>query len=141
MNSLRVDGILCLSVNLLRLTSRDLHLLLHLFESGGGKAVFLRVRHSDTDMSSPFWTSPMKYLKWAAHERPNVFYSLLIGAMGPITLIVVPPVRKAMGIQRVEAAPLSYPCKKDKTMQWRILIGLWLMFDSAESCKGECEGV
>ncbi|CCG84092.1 protein of unknown function [Taphrina deformans PYCC 5710] len=60
-------------------------------------------------MSSPFWTSPIKYLRWAAHERPNVFYSLLIGAMGPITLLTVPPIRKSLGYTRAEPVPLSYP--------------------------------
>lgn len=61
--------------------------------------------------TSAFWSSPLKYIRWAAHERPNVFYSLLIGAMGPVTLLVVPPIRKSMGIKRTEAPPLSYPRK------------------------------
>ena len=34
--------------------------------------------------ASPFWSGPIRYLRWAAHERPNVFYSLLIGAMGMV---------------------------------------------------------
>lgn len=36
--------------------------------------------------ASPFWSGPVRYLRWAAHERPNVFYSLLIGAMGKPSL-------------------------------------------------------
>lgn len=31
--------------------------------------------------------------------------------MGPVTLLVVPPIRKSMGIKRTEAPPLSYPRK------------------------------
>lgn len=72
----------------------------------------LSLIHTHEDqMSSPFWSSPLRYLRWASHERPNVFYSLIIGAMGPITLLTVPPIRRSMGIVRAEAVPLNYPCE------------------------------
>ncbi|BFZ58782.1 hypothetical protein PYCC9005_005847 [Savitreella phatthalungensis] len=59
--------------------------------------------------ASPFWTNPIRYLRWAAHERPNVFYSLIIGAIGPVALLVVPPIRRSMGYTRSVPPPMSYP--------------------------------
>ncbi|ORY87938.1 hypothetical protein BCR37DRAFT_390445 [Protomyces lactucae-debilis] len=64
--------------------------------------------------TSAFWASPIKYLRWAAHERPNVFYSLLLGGLGPVALLVVPPVRRSLGFTRAEPVPLSYPLPNRK---------------------------
>ncbi|KAK4187266.1 hypothetical protein QBC35DRAFT_515615 [Podospora australis] len=56
-----------------------------------------------------FWQTPLRYLRWSHRERPAYFYSLLIAAMGPITLFTVPPIRKALGDENATPIPLTYP--------------------------------
>ncbi|KAG8414764.1 n19m, NADH-ubiquinone oxidoreductase 9.5 kDa subunit [Metarhizium acridum] len=49
-------------------------------------------------MSAPiFWSTPLKYCRWAARERPALFWSVIIGAAGPIAMPIVPPIRKYFG--------------------------------------------
>ncbi|RAK98878.1 NADH:ubiquinone oxidoreductase subunit NDUFA3 [Aspergillus ibericus CBS 121593] len=61
-------------------------------------------------MSTPqFWSTPLRYLRWASHERPAIFYSLIIGAMGPVSLVALPPIRHALGDIDPEPIPMSYP--------------------------------
>lgn len=58
-----------------------------------------------------FWGSPIRYLRWASHEKPAIFYSVLIGCMGPVLLVGVPPLRRAMGDQDPPRIPYTYPGK------------------------------
>ena len=44
-----------------------------------------------------------------AHEQPVIFYSLVIGFIGPVLLVTVPPVRKSLGWRPAEPIPTSYP--------------------------------
>ncbi|GJJ14124.1 hypothetical protein Clacol_008381 [Clathrus columnatus] len=44
-----------------------------------------------------------------SHEQPVFFYSLVIGALGPVSLLVVPPLRAKLGYKSSEPIPLSYP--------------------------------
>lgn len=61
-------------------------------------------------MSTPqFWSTPLRYLRWASHERPAIFYSLIIGSMGPVALVGLPPLRRALGDVDPETIPMSYP--------------------------------
>ncbi|SPO27698.1 related to nadh-ubiquinone oxidoreductase 9.5 kDa subunit [Ustilago trichophora] len=57
---------------------------------------------------SPF-RSTYRYLQYAAHEHPVVFYSILIGSVGPVAVVTVPPIRKAYGWKPSEKVPTSYP--------------------------------
>ncbi|KZO91937.1 hypothetical protein CALVIDRAFT_488242, partial [Calocera viscosa TUFC12733] len=47
-----------------------------------------------------------------AHESPVYFYSLLLGSMGPVLLITVPPIRRRMGIVKPEEPPRTFPLPK-----------------------------
>lgn len=68
-------------------------------------------------MSSPiysaatprFWANPLRYCRWAARERPAYFWSVVIGAMGPVTLATVPPLRRRLGDEDAPPIPLTYP--------------------------------
>jgi hypothetical protein len=56
-----------------------------------------------------FWAGPMRYLRWASREKPAYFWSVVIGALGPVSMVVVPPVRRAFGDFDAPAIPLTYP--------------------------------
>ncbi|KAI9822182.1 MAG: hypothetical protein M1826_000536 [Phylliscum demangeonii] len=56
-----------------------------------------------------FWRTPYRYLRWAAHEKPAIYYSIVIGCIGPIMMVVVPPVRHYFGDYQREKIPLTYP--------------------------------
>ncbi|SHO76451.1 Uncharacterized protein MSYG_0789 [Malassezia sympodialis ATCC 42132] len=49
------------------------------------------------------------YLRKAAHERPVVFFSIIVGAIGPALVLTVPPMRMQMGWKPAERIPVSYP--------------------------------
>jgi hypothetical protein len=56
-----------------------------------------------------FFSQPIRYLRWAAIEKPAIFYSIIIGSMGPVSLVVVPPIRRALGDNERPEIPLTYP--------------------------------
>ncbi|KIV91165.1 hypothetical protein PV10_05735 [Exophiala mesophila] len=59
-----------------------------------------------------FWGSPIRYLRWAAHEKPAIFWSCVIGACGPLTFVVIPPIRRYVGDEDPPRVPLTYPVPK-----------------------------
>lgn len=64
-----------------------------------------------------FWSTPIRYLRWASHEKPAIFWSLVIGGMGPVALVGLPPLRRALGDVDPEPIPMSYPSKDILHMQ------------------------
>jgi hypothetical protein len=62
-------------------------------------------------MSIPatFWSAPIRYLRWAAHEKPAIFWSVFLGAMGPVVLVAGKPIRVALGDEIPHAIPGTYP--------------------------------
>lgn len=50
-------------------------------------------------------------MRWASHEKPAIFYSIVIGSIGPVMLVTVPPIRKRLGDGPRERIPLTYPGK------------------------------
>ncbi|KAI0052791.1 hypothetical protein FA95DRAFT_1553059 [Auriscalpium vulgare] len=58
-------------------------------------------------------TAPLRgayrYLQRQAHEQPVIFYSVVIGAIGPVVAFGVPPIRKHFGYEAAERIPNSYP--------------------------------
>ncbi|KAK0749415.1 hypothetical protein B0T18DRAFT_105225 [Schizothecium vesticola] len=56
-----------------------------------------------------FWASPLRYCRWAARERPSFFWSVIIGASGPISLLVIPPIRRSIGAETPKPIPMTYP--------------------------------
>ena len=65
-------------------------------------------------MSYPhFWSTPFRYMRWASHEKPAIFYSVIIGSLGPVSVAVVPPIRKRLGDYDAPMVPLTYPSKPE----------------------------
>ena len=63
-------------------------------------------------MSVPqFWSAPLRYIRWASHEKPAILYSIALGSLGPVVLVVVPPLRKRFGDYNAPMVPLTYPSK------------------------------
>ncbi len=61
-------------------------------------------------MSSPqFFQQPLRYLRWASHEKPAIFYSFVIGSGGPLSFFVAPPIRRFFNDGSREKIPLTYP--------------------------------
>ncbi|GAA5863693.1 hypothetical protein JCM5296_003991 [Sporobolomyces johnsonii] len=51
-----------------------------------------------------------KYLQRQAHEKPAIFYSIILGFIGPVAVVTVPEVRKRFfGWKPVERPPTTYP--------------------------------
>ena len=78
--------------------------------------------HNTTTMSTltpRFWAGPIRYLRWASREKPAYFWSVVIGALGPVSMVVVPPVRRAFGDFDAPPIPLTYPSMASSQQQWR----------------------
>ncbi|KAL7813867.1 hypothetical protein V8C44DRAFT_326519 [Trichoderma aethiopicum] len=61
-------------------------------------------------MSAPlFWSTPLKYCSWAARERPAFFWSVVVGAAGPLLMPIVPPIRHMLGDVDPAPIPVTYP--------------------------------
>ncbi|KAF5702015.1 NADH dehydrogenase [Fusarium mundagurra] len=56
-----------------------------------------------------FWQTPLKYCRWAARERPALFWSVIIGAAGPVAMPIVPPIRYYFGDVDAPPVPVTYP--------------------------------
>ncbi|KAK5458248.1 n19m, NADH-ubiquinone oxidoreductase 9.5 kDa subunit [Exophiala xenobiotica] len=56
-----------------------------------------------------FWGTPIRYLQWAMHEKPAIFWSCVLGGMGPMCFVVVPPLRRWAGDEDPAQIPLTYP--------------------------------
>lgn len=56
-----------------------------------------------------FWRAPLKYCRWAARERPALFWSVIIGAAGPVAMPIVPPIRHYFGDIDAPPVPVTYP--------------------------------
>ncbi|KAJ7227206.1 hypothetical protein GGX14DRAFT_418620 [Mycena pura] len=59
-------------------------------------------------MSGPF-RATYRMLQRHAHESPVIFYSCVIGLIGPVLLVSVPPLKERLGYKPAEPIPLSYP--------------------------------
>lgn len=80
----------------------------------GRPSLFGSCRHMlicpDTMSAYPrFFSQPFRYLRWAAIEKPAIFYSIVIGSLGPVTIFVVPPIRTLLGDPKRPEIPLTYP--------------------------------
>jgi hypothetical protein len=56
-----------------------------------------------------FWGSPIRYLRWASHEKPAIFFSCVLGGMAPLSFVVIPPLRRYFGDVDPPRLPLTYP--------------------------------
>ncbi|KGQ09252.1 NADH-ubiquinone oxidoreductase 9.5 kDa subunit [Beauveria bassiana D1-5] len=56
-----------------------------------------------------FWSTPLKYCRWAAREKPALFWSVVIGAAGPLAMPIGPPIRRWLGDVDPAPIPVTYP--------------------------------
>ena len=78
-------------------------------------------------MATPrFFQQPFRYMRWASHVKPAIFYSIIIGSVGPVLVVVVPPIRRRFGDVQREAIPLTYP---SESVLFLLFGGMW---------RGEC---
>ncbi|KAL3965280.1 hypothetical protein ACCO45_002284 [Purpureocillium lilacinum] len=52
---------------------------------------------------------PLRYCRWAARERPALFWSVIVGAAGPALMPIVPPIRHYFGDVDPAPVPVTYP--------------------------------
>ncbi|KAN0137604.1 NADH-ubiquinone oxidoreductase [Lactarius tabidus] len=50
-----------------------------------------------------------RYLQRQAHESPVLFYSVVLGLVGPVLAFGVPPISERMGYRPPEPIPTTYP--------------------------------
>ncbi|KAI5796253.1 hypothetical protein DFH27DRAFT_110290 [Peziza echinospora] len=58
-----------------------------------------------------FFDNPYRYLRFASHQYPALYWSVVIGGVSPIILLVVPWARKRLGYENSPRVPMTYPCK------------------------------
>ncbi|ORX96842.1 hypothetical protein BCR34DRAFT_175955 [Clohesyomyces aquaticus] len=63
-------------------------------------------------VSPAFFRQPIRYLRWASINKPAYFYSIVVGCIGPIMMVVVPPIRQYMGDEQRPRIPQTYPIPK-----------------------------
>ncbi|OAQ67405.1 hypothetical protein VFPBJ_11000 [Purpureocillium lilacinum] len=69
-----------------------------------------RYTQSRTMSAAPvFWSTPLRYCRWAARERPALFWSVIVGAAGPALMPIVPPIRHYFGDVDPAPVPVTYP--------------------------------
>jgi len=56
-----------------------------------------------------FFRTPLRYIRWAAHEKPAIFFSVVIGSLGPLMLVMAPPIKRAYGWTPRPTIPMTYP--------------------------------
>ena len=100
------------------LQAQKLTSALHLYYQSFGQSQFevvcaARIRsYLIFIMSYPqFFQQPFRYLRWASHEKPAIFYSFVIGLCGPASFFVAPPIRRFFNDGPREMIPLTYPSK------------------------------
>ncbi|XP_006459392.1 N19M NADH-ubiquinone oxidoreductase subunit [Agaricus bisporus var. bisporus H97] len=59
-------------------------------------------------MLSPF-RQTYRYLQRQAHESPVIYYSVLLGTVGPVLAVVAPSIRESFGYKQPEMIPTTYP--------------------------------
>ncbi|KAF8227315.1 hypothetical protein L208DRAFT_1297332 [Tricholoma matsutake] len=58
--------------------------------------------------TSPFRQS-YRYIQRQAHENTVLFYSVVLGLVGPVMVVAVPPIREHFGYKPAEMVPATYP--------------------------------
>lgn len=56
-----------------------------------------------------FFRQPLRYMKWAAYNKPAYFYSVIVGCVGPVLVVTVPPIRRYFGDDQIPMIPQTYP--------------------------------
>ncbi|KAF8475908.1 hypothetical protein BDZ91DRAFT_673944 [Kalaharituber pfeilii] len=56
-----------------------------------------------------FFQNPIRYLRYASHQFPALYWSVVIGGVSPFILVGVPYIRKKLGYENSPQVPLTYP--------------------------------
>ncbi|KIN08037.1 hypothetical protein OIDMADRAFT_37335 [Oidiodendron maius Zn] len=56
-----------------------------------------------------FFSQPLRYIRWASIEKPAIFWSIVIGSIGPVMVVTVPGIRNRLGDPKRPEIPLTYP--------------------------------
>ncbi|KAJ8069049.1 hypothetical protein OCU04_002722 [Sclerotinia nivalis] len=56
-----------------------------------------------------FFSQPFRYIRWAAIEKPAIFFSIVVGSIGPVLVLTVPKIRHRLGDGPRPQIPLTYP--------------------------------
>jgi hypothetical protein len=90
-------------------------------------------QHRAAMASTPFfWSQPLRYMRWASHEKPALFYSVVIGLLGPAIVVVVPPIRHRFGDNQRPQIPFTYPSESRLCQCFQKNRDLWLW----RKCRG-----
>jgi hypothetical protein len=65
-----------------------------------------------------FWSTPFKYMRWAAGEYPALFYPTIIGTLGPIALVTLTPLRRRFLYEDKPLIPKTYPSELPKLQRY-----------------------
>lgn len=61
-----------------------------------------------------FVSQPFRYMRYASHAKPAIFWSVMVGLLGPVILVVAPPTRAYFGDGPRPRVPMTYPRKTDE---------------------------
>lgn len=76
-------------------------------------------------MSAPrFFQTPFRYLRYVSHEKPAIFYSFIMGSMGPVILVAAPPIRYRLGDGPRPPIPMTYPSNNLNSLHMRIILNI-----------------
>ncbi|KAI6781910.1 NADH-ubiquinone oxidoreductase 9.5 kDa subunit-like protein [Emericellopsis cladophorae] len=57
-----------------------------------------------------FWSTPFRYCRWAAVEKPALFWSVIIGGIGPVMIYPIRSLRyNVLNDPDPPAIPNTYP--------------------------------
>lgn len=61
-------------------------------------------------MSTPyFWNQPFRYMRYASHANPALFWSVMLGFAGPAAFLASFPVKRVFGVSEKPTVPSTYP--------------------------------
>ncbi|KAF8429116.1 hypothetical protein EV426DRAFT_583759 [Tirmania nivea] len=56
-----------------------------------------------------FFQSPIRYMRYASHQYPAIYWSVVIGAVSPVIVFGAPYIRKKLGYENSPRVPMTYP--------------------------------
>jgi len=63
-----------------------------------------------TSHAPQFWSTPFRYMRYASHTSPAIFFSIAIGMACPIVLLAL-PIRHRLGFTEAPEVPKTWPSK------------------------------
>ncbi|KXT14816.1 hypothetical protein AC579_9650 [Pseudocercospora musae] len=59
-----------------------------------------------------FWQAPTQWMSYMVRKKPALFWSVVVGSVGPVALFTIPPIRYRLGDGPRPQIPLTYPIPK-----------------------------